>query len=57
MPRMGRPKVPAKDRSSRVIALRLTPGEEKTLQQLAKQSGLSVGDYIRTTLKLRGEQQ
>jgi hypothetical protein len=53
MAKMGRPTIPAKDRSSRVIALRLTPAEEKTLQQLAKKSGLSVGDYIRTALNLR----
>jgi len=55
MAKMGRPTIPAKERSSRVIALRLTPAEEKTLQQLAKQSGLTVGDYIRTKLKLRGD--
>jgi len=53
MAKIGRPTIPAKDRSSRVIALRLTPAEEKTLQQQANKSGLRVGDYIRTKLKLR----
>jgi len=56
MVKMGRPKLPAKERASHVIALRLTPTEDKVLQQLAKDSGLSVRDYIRTKLKLRGEQ-
>jgi len=55
MAKMGRPSIPAKDRSSRVIALRLTSAEEKTLQKLANKSGLSVSDYIRTKLKLRGD--
>jgi predicted HicB family RNase H-like nuclease len=52
---MGRPSIPAKERSSRVIALRLTPAEEKTLQKLAEKSGLSVSNYIRTKLNLRGD--
>jgi predicted HicB family RNase H-like nuclease len=53
---MGRPKKPAKERSSHLIALRLTPGEHKTLEQAAEKSKLSVSNYIRLKLGLRGEE-
>jgi len=54
--RMGRPRMPAKDRQTHLIALRLTPAEHKKLEQGAQQSGLSLSQFIRITLGLRGEQ-
>ena len=56
MPKMGRPKKPAKERSSRLIALRLTSAEYKSLEHAAEKAKSSVSDYIRTKLGLRGEQ-
>jgi predicted HicB family RNase H-like nuclease len=56
MPKMGRPKKPAKERSSHLIALRLTPAEHKVLEQASEKAKLSVSDYIRLKLNLRGEQ-
>jgi len=53
MPKMGRPKKPAKARSSHLIALRLTPAEHKALAQAAENSKLSVSNYIREKLGLR----
>jgi predicted HicB family RNase H-like nuclease len=44
----------AKERSSHLIALRLTPAEHKTLEQAAERSKLSLSNYIRTRLRLRG---
>jgi hypothetical protein len=55
MTKMGRPKKPAKERSSQLIALRLTSAEHKSLEQAAEKAKLSVSDYIRTKLGLRGE--
>jgi hypothetical protein len=55
MTKMGRPKKPAKERSSQLIALRLTSAEHKSLEQAADKAKLSVSDYIRTKLGLRGE--
>jgi predicted HicB family RNase H-like nuclease len=47
---MGRPKMPAKKRQSRLIALRLTPTEHTKLEQLAAKSALSVSKYVRQAL-------
>jgi predicted HicB family RNase H-like nuclease len=55
MTKMGRPKKPAKERSSHLIALRLTPAEHKALEEAAEKSKLSVSNYIRTKLSLRGD--
>jgi len=55
MAKMGRPKKPAKERSSHLIALRLTPVEHTTLKQAAEKSRLSISDYIRLKIDLRGE--
>jgi len=55
MAKMGRPKKPAKERSSHLIALRLTAAEHKTLEQAAGKAQLSVSDYIRHKLGLRGD--
>jgi len=52
---MGRPKKSAKERSSHLVALRLTPAEHKALEQAAEKSNLSVSNYIRTKLRLRGD--
>lgn len=55
MAKIGRPTIAPKDRASRVITLRMTPAEEKTLQRMAKEARLSVGEFIRTKLNLRGD--
>jgi predicted HicB family RNase H-like nuclease len=51
---MGRPKKPPKQRSSRLIALRLTPAEHKALEQAAEKAKVSLSDYVRSKLDLRG---
>lgn len=56
MAKMGRPKKPAKARSSHLIALRLTPSEHNDLELASKKAKRSVSDYIRLKLNLRGEQ-
>jgi len=56
MPKMGRPPIPAKLRASRLIALRLTHAEHSVLEKAAKRAGLSLSDYIREKLGLRGKQ-
>jgi predicted HicB family RNase H-like nuclease len=53
--RTGRPPKRAKERQSHLIALRLKPAEYRALEQAAKKASLSVSEYIRQTLKLRGE--
>jgi predicted HicB family RNase H-like nuclease len=55
MAKTGRPKKPAKERSSHLIALRLTPAEHEVLAQASEKAKLSVSDYIRFKLKLRGD--
>jgi uncharacterized protein (DUF1778 family) len=55
MARMGRPKKSAKERSSHLIALRLTPAEYKELERAAERAKLSISDYIRIKLALRGD--
>jgi len=45
----------AKERSSHLIALRLTPAEHKALEHAAKKSKLSISNYIRAKLGLRGD--
>lgn len=52
---IGRPKLPAKARSSKMICLRLTPDELKRLEQQAQKAKLSVVDFIRQNLGLRGD--
>ena len=56
MAKIGRPKKLAKEKSSHLIALRLTPAEHKALEQASEKAKLSVSDYIRFKLNLRGEQ-
>jgi hypothetical protein len=55
MTKMGRPKKLAKERSSHLIALRLTPVEHQALVRQAKESKMPVSKYIRFKLGLRGE--
>jgi uncharacterized protein (DUF1778 family) len=55
MVRMGRPKKAASERQSKLIALRLKPAEIKTLERAASKARLSLSDYIRQKLDLRGE--
>lgn len=58
---MGRPPKPAKERKRRQVAIRLTDSEYKKLEDGAikasnkQQRGVSVTEYIRTKLGLRGE--
>jgi len=49
---MGRPKKLAKERSSRLIALRVTAAEYSQLKHVAGKGKIS--DYIRQKLGLRG---
>ena len=51
--RIGRPTIPAKQRQSHLIALRLKPAEYKVIAQAAAKARLSVSEYIRQTLGLR----
>jgi hypothetical protein len=51
--RIGRPKIAASKRQSRVIAVRVTPDEYRKLDQAAGK--LKIGDYIRQKLGLRGD--
>jgi hypothetical protein len=46
----------ARERQSHLIALRLKPAELKALERAARKAELSVSDYIRQKLKLRGDQ-
>jgi len=45
----------ARNRQSHVIALRLTPADYNSLKQSARQAGLTLSEYIRQKLNLRGE--
>ena len=60
MAKMGRPTIPAKERSSKLVGLRLTPEEYRTLKEAARAIGLTgrsaVGKFIRFKLGLRKEQ-
>ncbi len=51
--KLGRP--PASERQSRQIALRLTKTEYAKLEHAAKKAKLTVSDYIREELGLRGD--
>jgi hypothetical protein len=53
MSRIGRPKIAASKRQSRVIAVRVTPDEYRKLDEAAGK--LKIGDYIRQKLGLRGD--
>jgi hypothetical protein len=55
MVKMGRPPLPAKERQSRIIALRLTSAEQRKLERLAEKSGVSVSDYVRRALGFKGK--
>ena len=62
MAKMGRPKKPVSERLRRQIAIRLTDAEYQKIEQAAvkesikRKAGLTVSDYIRLKLGLRGEQ-
>ena len=62
MAKMGRPKKPVSERRRRQIALRLTDAEYQKIEQAAvkesikRKAGLTVSEYIRLKLGLRGEQ-
>jgi hypothetical protein len=55
MMKMGRPKKLVAERSSHLIALRLTPAEHQALEHAAEKAKLSISKYIRFKLGLRGE--
>jgi len=53
MAKMGRPRKPAKQRSSHLIAIRVTAAEYSKLKHAAGKG--KVSDYIRRKLGLRGD--
>jgi predicted HicB family RNase H-like nuclease len=53
MARLGRPKLLAKERQSRLIAIRLTPAEHKQLERFARKAKISVSAYVRGALGLK----
>jgi mobilization protein NikA len=53
--KIGRPTLPARERQSRLVALRFTPDELREVKQAAKAAKLSVSQYIRMKLGLRGD--
>jgi hypothetical protein len=53
--KIGRPTLPARERQSRLVALRFTPYELREVKRAAKAAKLSVSQYIRTKLGLRDE--
>lgn len=55
MVKIGRPTMKAKERSSHLIALRLKPDEHKSLERAAERAKLSISNYIRAKLGLRGD--
>jgi uncharacterized protein (DUF1778 family) len=55
MTKLGRPPIPKAERQNRVIVLRVKAAEYKALEAAAQKSGLSVSEYMRRKLKLRGE--
>jgi uncharacterized protein (DUF1778 family) len=56
MAKMGRPKLPVKERQSRQIALRITQAEYKALEQAAAKADLSLSNYLRHKLEIRGDE-
>jgi hypothetical protein len=56
MAKMGRPKLPKKERQGRQIALRLTQVEYEALMRAADKADLSLSEYIRRKLEIRGEE-
>jgi len=56
MVKTGRPKLPAKERQSHLIAIRLTPAEYRELERAARAAELTVSGYVRRKLDLRGEE-
>ena len=55
MVKMGRPPKLARERQSRMIALRLTPAEYRELEQAAAKAEVSMSEYIRDKLGIRGD--
>jgi hypothetical protein len=53
--KIGRPFLPAKERLSRLVALRFTRDELRDVKNAAKTAKLSVSQYIRLRLGLRGD--
>jgi predicted HicB family RNase H-like nuclease len=43
----GRPKLPARERQSEQVAVRMTTAERKALEQAAKKAGISLSNYLR----------
>jgi len=53
MVKTGRPKLPAKERQSHLIAIRFTPDEYRELERAAQAAKLTVSEFVRR--KVRGE--
>jgi len=49
---MGRPAKPAKDRQSRVVAVRLTPAEYKELVKVGKAIGKNDSEVLRRCIQI-----
>ena len=52
---MGRPKLPAKERQSVILGIRLTKAEKRALEEAAGKAGLSLSNYVRQLLGLKKE--
>ena len=46
MAKIGRPKKKAKDKRSKPVSLRVTPGDHKRLFAEARRAGMTVSDYL-----------
>jgi len=55
MAKMGRPPKPAEQKQTRQLALRLTATEYAKLERAAKKAKLTISDYVRDELGLRGD--
>jgi len=51
----GRPPIPDAKRQKHLIALRLTEAEYKQVDQAATKAGLSLSEYVRQQLGVRGD--
>ena len=52
---MGRPAKLARDKQSEIVGVRFTPAERKAFDRAAKKADLSLSNYIRKKLGLRGD--
>lgn len=48
--RLGRPRKPVADVKSKIVHVRITPGEQRALKIAARKAGCPVRDYVRDRL-------